>query len=521
TLGAFALGMAYVIVHSGLYDQEFVSQYTFGFDDFTDDAGVTHHGLKSLLEQEYTLDRVEAITGVPAGTIARLAGEFAASPPAIAMPPTEGAALANGNALGTAMAVHALNALVASIDAPGGVIVQRYPNLVDWPRLTLDPTAVTGCAHERVDGAGTNEFPITDSAYAALPDRVLSQQPYALNAVLLCGANPVFDTAAGSRFAQALDSVPFVVNHAPVLDESAALADLILPTCTSLEAWSSAYVEGTGYPGLAVTPPAVKPVYDARSAEDVLLGLGQQIGGSVAAALPWRDLQTLLRFRVTGSSIDWDALVKKGAWSQMIYTNAEPGSPVWSTQVVGADRVNAPHDGRFDFFSREMFYAIENAGASPADRDCLPHFDAPVSIGNSADYPFILSLSQTMTQPSGWSAIVPTLQEVYGLQDGVRWDSWVELSRQAAVALGIADGDWVWVESPRGKIKTRARLVEGLWPNAAAMPLGQGHRSSEQWGRDSVQDAVIGANPLALCENAIDKWSALPLATARVKVYKA
>lgn len=419
------------------------------------------------------------------------------------------------------MAVHALNALVGSVDAPGGVIVQRYPKLVDWPAFTPDDIAARGTAHDRIDGAGTAAYPFADSALNLLPERVLSRQPYPINSVLLCDADPVFATSAGSLFAQALDAIPFVVSLSPVLDESAAHADLILPVATSFESWNDAYVEGTGFPGIAISQPAVKPVHDVRSAEDVLLGLAQQLGGSVAAALPWRDLQTLLRFRVSGSGIDWDGLVRQGAWSQMVYTNAEPGSKVWSSQVVGTDRLNAPRDGRFDFFSREMFYALVKAGISPSDRDCLPHFDPPADTGDESNYPFILDVCEVMPQPSGWSAVVPTLQEVYGLQDGVRWDSWVELNRQAAGALAIASGDWVWVESRRGRLKTRAKVTEGLWPNAAAMPLGQGHATHVKWGRGSVDSGTVGVNPLGLCENSVDKWSALPNAPARVKIYKA
>jgi anaerobic selenocysteine-containing dehydrogenase len=521
TLGAFALGMAYVIIKSNLYDAAFVRDFTFGFDDFTDAAGVTHRGFKSLVLEEYTLDRVEAITGVPSGTIARLAGEFAASRPAVAMLPTGGTALASGNALASAMAIHALNALVGSIDAPGGVIVQRYPQLVELPKFTPDAIAQKGAAVKRVDAAGTRDYPLALSAYSTLAERILSQQPYALNALVLYNANPVFETAEGARFAQALDRVPFVVTFSSVLDESAAHANLILPASTSFEAWGDAYVQGTGFPGLALSQPVVAPVHNTRSAGDILLALAQRLGGNIAAALPFANYQSLLRYRVTGSTINWDDLVKNGAWSQMVYFNATPGSQVWNTEVVGRDRVNAPRDGRFDFFSREMFYALQNAGVAPTDRDCLPHFDLPSETADAKTFPFLLITPETMTQPRGWDGIVPTLEEVYGLQDGVRWDSWVELNRQAAAALGIKDGDLIWVESPRGKLKARAKLTEGLWANAVAMPLGQGHRTRLAWGRDTAPDTTIGANPLTLCAGGTDKWSGLAALMTRVKVYKA
>ena len=521
TLGALALGMAYVIVKSELYDAPFVRDFTFGFDDFTDDAGVTHRGFRNLVLEEYTLDRVEAITGVPSGTIARLAGEFAASRPAVAMLPTGGTALAGGNALGSAMAIHALNALLGSIDAPGSVIVQRYPQLVDWPKFTPDAVAQKGVAAERADGAGTRDYPFALSAYSAFAHRVLSKRPYGLNALILYNANPVFEAANGDRFAQALDSVPLVVSLSSVLDESAAHAALVLPASTSFEAWGDAYVEGTGFSGLALSQPVVSAAHDTRGAGDILLALAQQIGGSVAAALPFSNYLTLLKNRVVGSAINWHDLVNTGAWSQMMYFNATPGSPVWNSEIVGRDRVNAPRDGRFDFFSREMFYALKNAGADIRDRDVLPHFDLPSETASATEFPFLLVTPEMMTQPRGWNGIAPTLQEVYGLQDGVRWDSWVEVNRKAAAALGIADGELIWVESPRGKVKTRAKIVEGLWPNAIALPLGQGHRTRVTWGRDAASDSTIGANPLTLCTGGTEKWSGLAALETRVKVYKA
>jgi len=40
----------------------------------------------------------------------------------------------------------------------------------------------------------------------------------------------------------------------------------------------------------------------------------------------------------------------------------------------------------------------------------------------------------------------------------------VQIHPQTAKSLGIEDGDWVWIESPRGKIKQKARLFPGILP---------------------------------------------------------
>lgn len=100
-------------------DSEFVHEYAFGFDDFRDDKGKTYKGFKSFVLENYDPARVEQITGVPAATISRLAGEFASLKPAVAILPGKGGLL-NGSISGVyaAMAVHMLNALVAAFTAP-------------------------------------------------------------------------------------------------------------------------------------------------------------------------------------------------------------------------------------------------------------------------------------------------------------------------------------------------------------------------------------------------------------------
>jgi hypothetical protein len=81
----------------------------------------------------------------------------------------------------------------------------------------------------------------------------------------------------------------------------------------------------------------------------------------------------------------------------------------------------------------------------------------------------------------------------------------------------------VWVESAAGKIRARAKLVEGIWQNAANVPYGQGHYSAAQWGREaSTAKRVVGTNPLQLVSTGAEKISGLAMMLpTRVKIYKA
>jgi anaerobic selenocysteine-containing dehydrogenase len=62
-------------------------------------------------------------------------------------------------------------------------------------------------------------------------------------------------------------------------------------------------------------------------------------------------------------------------------------------------------------------------------------------------------------------------------------DAWVELSPTDAAELGINEGDWVRVESPRGGIEVRARIGR-VMPGAVFAPFHYGH-----WDPDDLTDA--------------------------------
>jgi anaerobic selenocysteine-containing dehydrogenase len=519
TYGALALGMANVIINSNLYDQAFVRDFTFGFEDFSDAAGNPHQGFKRFVLENYDIDRVAMITGVPSEVIARLAGEFATNRPAVAILPAEHGELTSGNSLHTALAIHALNALVGSIDTQGGVLVQRYPDLGDWPAIGPDKIAEQGLSHPRVDGAGTDSLPLALSAIQNLPESVLADKPYPINALFLLNANPVYDMPAS--FAQALLKIPFVVSFASTLDESAAHADLILPASTFLEIWGDDYMEGMGYGGISLRQPVVEQVHDTRNPGDVFIQLANRLGGSVAKALPYSDYKSLVKNRLTPLNLDWDKFQANGNWSEMVYFNATPGSTAWS-RVVGRDRLNAPQDGRFDFFSRELFSLL----ASPKDEDCLPHFKLPERLASNSTlalhYPLLLVNQGLITRTQNWQGITPTLQESLGLQSHMKWQSWVEINPRTAEELGIHDGDPVWVESPNGKVSAIARLYEGIWPNAAYLPPGMGHRTLIQWGKDSEKNFKVGSNINHLLFYSTERFCGQAVAApTRVRIYKA
>ena len=532
TDAALALGMANVIIRAGLVDSSFVNNYSFGFDDFPDETGtVLHQGFKNFVLENYDPARVEQITGVPATTISRLAGEFAGNKPAVAILPGKGGLL-NGTLGGVyaAMAVHCLNALVGSIDAPGGVLTQRYPTLQDWPDLPADSVAQQGCGAERIDGAGT-QFPLARSAYQAVADRVLVEDPlqgagYPLEVLFLYDANPVYEAPGGARFVEAFDKIPFVVSFASFMDESAQYADLVLPEPTFLERYEDHFFEGLGYPGVGLRQPVISPRHDTLSVGDFFLRVAAAVGDPVARAFPWKSYEEVLRFRLADVGADWQTVSELGVWMTPGYRFARRGSEKWVKDVVGRDRRNAPRDGYFDFYSRELnciLGALDESQLSAlglsetGDRVSLPHYEPTPYAGEAADYPFTLNVITLMSLgPNSAAANLPTLQEISGMTVGETWSSWLEINPEAARELGLSDKDEVWVESPFGKAQTKARFVKGLRPDVVNLPYNQGHTAVGRWAKDR------GVNGMALLSPASEPAAGLAAFTnTRVKVYRA
>ena len=69
-----------------------------------------------------------------------------------------------------------------------------------------------------------------------------------MKALLLLDTNPLFTLPEAEKLRSALANVPFIASFASFLDESSAMADLILPSHTTLERW----VDDVPEPGVGI-----------------------------------------------------------------------------------------------------------------------------------------------------------------------------------------------------------------------------------------------------------------------------
>jgi anaerobic selenocysteine-containing dehydrogenase len=503
TDAALALAIAHVILEEELWDKAFVAEHTFGFEDWEDGAG-RHVGFRRHVLENYPPEKAEEITGVSADRIRRLAREFAAGSPAFAV--GERGTSMQSNGLYTRMAIHALNALVGSINRPGGVLVQQDPPLRPFPDPELDEAARAGLRSPRIDGAGTRRYPLAREVSQALPDAVLGGSPYPVEACFLYYTNPLFSRTNGQEFRRAFERIPFLVSFSPFMDESTGLADLVLPDHTYLERWQEVPVlPSVGYPVVGVRQPVMKPLHDTRHTGDVLLEIGRALGGSVAASLPWGSYRELMEYRLGGLH-DVEGGSVRGSSEKNFVRKVEKAGGWWSVRerLLPWDRVFRTPSGRYEFYAsgiRRRIEALLRPGEQPdalleelgvqarGDEAFLPHYEPPRFHGEKAEYPLHLNTYKPMAHAEGRGANQPYLQEILGVHFTGRWGTWVEINPETARGLGVEDGDEVWVESLRGRLKVTARHFVGARPDVVNIPFDGGHRGYGRWAERT------GANP--------------------------
>ena len=206
---ALALAMAYVLVS---------------------ERGDTH-GLASALSS-YTPAVAAKETGLPAERIERLAREFAAARPSLAV----AGGIASQHAASTELcaAVNVLNFVAG--------------NIGETVRFGAD-------------------LPMADG-YAKLAELAQAMDGGEVAVVLVHDANPVYTLPKASGFAGRFAKVGFKVSTSMYLDETAALCDLLLPQHHALERWDDAHPRAGVY---GLMQPVMEPVFNTLPAGEILL----------------------------------------------------------------------------------------------------------------------------------------------------------------------------------------------------------------------------------------------------------
>jgi molybdopterin-containing oxidoreductase family iron-sulfur binding subunit len=420
---ALALGMARVILTEGL------------------GPALAERGALLEAVAAWTPEAVAEQAEVPAETVVHMARHFAKATPSLAV--AGGIAAQSEQSVALCAAVNLLNHAAGNV---GRTV--RFDRTPDW------------------EGAAT---------FGDLQRLIADMGAGKVDVMLVHRANPAYAAPPWAGYTEAMQKVSFKVSLSGVLDETAALCDLLLPSTHAIESWDDAE-PARGVYGLV--QPAMRKVdtFDARPAGDILIQIGKAAGAG--AGWPesyldlvkerWRALQP--RF---GAGRDWETF-----WAETLAAGG-----VW-----------------------------EDVPARPVRWTGTPAFVAP-QLKGAGDFALVVHASPNLYDGRG--ANKAWLQELPDPVSKAVWNTWVEIHPEAAKRLGIGEGDPVRVETDAGAIEAPAYLYAGVRADVVAVALGQGHTEFGRYAKG------LGANALALLPPAQDAASgAVAYLSARARVSK-
>jgi len=450
--GHLALSIASEIVTAGGGDSDAVAKLTKGVD----------------LDQ-YSADRVSAGTGVSADRIKRIAEEFASHGPSLAI--GGGAAAAHTNGLFNMKAIYSLNQLVGNVGQPGGIILNPGPALSDLP-----------------------ESPATAS-FGQWQDLSADIATGKVGVLMVRGADPVYGIPATAGFKNALVgssagkfNVPMIVSFSNRMDDTTALADIVLPEHSSFEDWGDDVPNpAPGYQTIGFQQPVVRPFFESRgqhlgskSFPDVLISMAQTLGLDLGlAGETFKDvLEDGARrlfdadrgsVKATDFPSFWNGILARGGW--------------WDTSA-------------------------RHTGPVPDPQPLPAKPEIPESSGSESSYNYALVPFSSASLSDGEGAHLPWLQATPDPITTATWQTWVEINIRVAEDLGIEEGDVITVTSAHGTIEALAYPHPGISPDVVSVPLGQGHGAGGRYSEGRGANVLSILAPLADAETGALAWAA-------------
>ncbi|QDR82722.1 molybdopterin-dependent oxidoreductase [Sporomusa termitida] len=465
---ALAMGMLNVIINEDLYDHDFVENWCSGFEELQERV------------QEYPTDKVAEITWVPKEIIEAAARRYATAKPAAIQ---WGLAIDQQvTGIATAQAVNSLWAITGNTDVPGGNVIAKSGFNVDdgyscgYGWLPKD-------VQEARFGNEKNPLKKYGLASTAHGDTVLEAienggQPYPVKMLWLQTTNTFANMASEApRVYEAMKKVEFnVVVDLFMTPTAVACADIVLPAGMSAErdsfrAWFA--------PLRAITK--LTQYEECKSDEQIILDLGKRLH---PAAFPWETVADWINWKM-GNDKDKYPDAFKYEWSEEGKKFRERGNTKGLTYSELKEKVYIYPEWQYKKYEKGLLRRDRQPGFNTADGkvqlyidlfdafdvDPLPaHVEPPESPYSDPElykeYPLILT-----SGARSWEFFhsehrqQPTMRMFHP-------QPLVEIHPDTAKNLGIQEGDWVWIESKRGRCKQIATLKAAIDPRVVSAEHG-------------------------------------------------
>ena len=459
---ALALAWLNVIIHEGLYDVDFVTNYCEGFSELADHV------------EQFTPEWAEPLTWLSADQIRQSATMYATCKPGNIQ---WGVAIdQSGKSSGAAMQARALlRAVTGNLDCPGSDLLTG-PSLEFLTDEEMEANDALS-EEQKAKQIGSDKFKlVTWPGYSLIAEQtrkvwgkaptaewmceahppsvfraILTEKPYPVKALLVSATNPVNSYGESKLVLDALRAVDFMVTCEYWMTPTAMLSDYVLPIAGALERPTITCTYGCA-DYLMASQRAIQPMYERRNDYNFWKDLGVKLGQ--AAHWPWETVEDAYLHRI------------------------EPlgyGTESYDDFVVGI---------RFHFPEREYYKYRRQGFATPSGKvelyssilkelgyPPLPEYVGPTE--NEIDDPE-LAKEYPLALTTGGGFMPFHHSEHFQIKE-LRFlchEPYMEINPATAAALGVEEGDWVWIETRRGRIKQKANLTHGVHPRVVVTQRG-------------------------------------------------
>jgi thiosulfate reductase/polysulfide reductase chain A len=459
TDAALLLGWLNVIINEKIYDEEFVRKHTFGFEKLAQRV------------QEYSPRTVAGVTGIPEDRVMESARIFGTSKPAIILGGV-GTDQIGFNATRVEQAAACLMAVTGNLDIPGGRLIPMYPGVeIDGKRPLRDSELELTeklPKEQRRRQIGGEKFRLTGySGYEAWAPNylktygipaptmhtlsanepmiyrgIIKNDPDHIRALISWASNLLVRTGNTKLVYEALTSqnLELSVVLDLTLTPSAQVADYVIPSASCFERpyWTT-WEDFSDV--CCFGEQAIEPMGERKDDFYFWRGLGIRLGQE--EYWPWKTHEEVMEYRAKPIGYSFEKLTKCSGLA-----------PAFNFRKY-EKRGFATHTGKFELYST----VLEKLGYDP-----LPYYreppESPITTPEVAkEYPLVLI--------TGGRSIPQYHSEFHQLGTGMRErhiDPIADIHRTTAQQLGIRDGDWIYIETKRGRIKQKAHVTEGIRP---------------------------------------------------------
>ncbi len=430
---ALNLALIHQVIKDELYDKDFVSRWTVGFEQL----------------QKFVADKTpqwaEEITGIAAAEMIEMVHEIAADAPRVTF---HGGWMTarHGQSFYTSRTSYILNVLFGAIEVKGGLIAAKGPSDAGKKSLNKLIDKIPEVEEKRVDGCGWKytHFDSGPGLLHLLFPAIESGEPYPVKAYIAYRHDPISSLPDPDAQKRAYDKLDLLVSIDVNYSEFGWYSDVILPEATYLERANILISKSGTKPYFTMRDQAIAPRFDSRPAWWIFRELAVRLG--VGEYFDFENIEEFWEYQLEGTGVSVSDLRERGL-----------------VQLSDRDILWDRDDG-LKFQTPSGKIELTSSVLADAGLPDLAEFQPPPDL---APGQFRLLFGRSGVHNHAHTMNNPLLHEI--LPSNSLW-----MHPQAAEELGLSDGDTVRVSN--GDYSTEGPLTVTPWihPEAVFMLHGFG-----------------------------------------------